>query len=60
MSTFAFYFMIAAFAAFMGFVLGPRGASNKRPVLGGGIAVLCYVIAVGFAAWGVIGILSVF
>ena len=59
MSAFAFYLMIAAFAAFMGYVLGPRGASNKRPVLGGGIAALCYAVAIGFAAFAVLTILAI-
>ncbi|MGB3739261.1 MAG: hypothetical protein WA948_07900 [Pontixanthobacter sp.] len=58
MSTIAFYFMIAAFAAFLGFVFGPRGASRKRPVLGGGIALLCYAVAALFAVWAVVSLAS--
>ncbi len=49
--------MIAGFAAVMGFVLGPRGASSKRPVLGGGIALLCYAVAAGFSILGLIALL---
>ncbi len=60
MSTVFFFAMIAVFAALVGFALGPRGASQKRPILGGGISLLCYAIAIGFTILAILAFADMF
>jgi len=45
---------VAAAAALLGFVLGTKGASRKRPIIGGGFSLLSYVLAAVFGWWGVL------
>ena len=55
-STAIFYLLIAAFAAVLGVALGRKGAGRKRPVLGNGIALLCWAVAVIFVYWGIVAL----
>lgn len=51
-----FYLLIAGFAVFLGFVLGGKGASVKRPLIGRAFSLVCYAVAALFAWWAVLAI----
>ena len=51
-----FYLLLAAFGIFLGYVLGTKGASAKRPFIGRAFSLACYVLAAVFGWWAVLAI----
>ncbi|MDC0886466.1 hypothetical protein OAS19_01560 [Altererythrobacter sp.] len=53
-----FYLLIGAFSIFLGFVLGGKGASVKRPLIARGFSLACYAIAAVFGWWALLALIG--
>ncbi|ABC64416.1 hypothetical protein [Erythrobacter litoralis] len=53
-----FYLFVAAMGAFLGYVLGSKGASRKRPIIARGFSWLGYAVAAVFGWWAMVALLG--